>query len=113
RPVPRALWLRLGATLLGAGAVLALGRVPAIGIAEIPDAMALPGLAPHPLGLLAVGVTPFITSYALVELVALLVPSLRRRRVAGRAARAPLRLAADLLGIALAMVQAWVAAQQL
>lgn len=103
-PVPRALWLRLGVTLFAAAVVAGLGHV---GLGELAGIGPLWGLSPMPYGLIALGITPFVSSYAIVELVAVLVPALRRRRLGGRAARVPLRLAADLLGMALAMLQAW------
>lgn len=53
----------------------------------------------------ALGLTPWVSAFVLVELVALMVPSLRRRRDAGPEAREPLRRAALLLGVGLAAVQ--------
>ena len=51
------------------------------------------------------GLTPWLLAFAAVELAALALPPLRRRRQAGPRGRAPLRHAALLLGLGLALVE--------
>lgn len=63
-------------------------------------------LAPEFLSWAALGVQPFLTAFVVVEVVALVVPALRARRLAGAAARRPLTVAALWLGLALLLVQA-------
>ncbi|MCB9733451.1 MAG: hypothetical protein H6745_12670 [Deltaproteobacteria bacterium] len=106
--VPRSLRLRLVVTAIGVALIVALGYVSLLDVGDLPaEVVGAFRFAGSPFSLIAVGVTPFLTAYALVELVAVAVPGLRARRVGGREARAPLRLAADLLGLALALLAAY------
>jgi hypothetical protein len=56
---------------------------------------------------LAIGAEPFFTAAALVELVAVIVPRWRRRRISGPAARRPLAVASVVLGLLLAGMQSY------
>ncbi|MFH1810535.1 MAG: hypothetical protein ABIJ09_17470 [Pseudomonadota bacterium] len=63
-------------------------------------------LIPQGVSLLAVGITPFISAFVLVELVALMVPQWRCRRHGDPALRSALTRAALIVGVLVASVQA-------
>ncbi|MFZ5439746.1 MAG: hypothetical protein ACOZQL_07040 [Myxococcota bacterium] len=86
---------RWGLTLAAAAALVVLARLPLLGVPASVVGSAGPEL---PLRMLAVGMSPFVGSFVLVELFALVVPGLRQLRVGGREARAPLDRAAWGLG---------------
>jgi len=100
RPASRSLLLRLGVTCT------------CLSVVFVGDLLALPGawtvsdddflLLPRDATWMAFGLTPFIISFGLVELIALLTPGLRRRRLLGRRARRPLRYVGLVLGLGLA-----------
>lgn len=82
-----------------------LAFLPVVGL-NLPELLDTDPLLP-PLSLGMLGITPLLSGAVLVELFSLLLPSWRRRRIAGRAARAPIRRAALVLGLALAALQAY------
>ena len=96
-PVSSALWKRAAVSAGAVAAVLALERVP------MPGVDSFEGYVPAMLG--ALGLMPFISAFALVELVALAVPRWRPLRIGGHATRAKLRRAAFWLGVAFSVVQ--------
>lgn len=105
----RALWVRLLVTIAVPILAIALGAwLPVPGVADAlwrftPDAR-------PPLSIFALGLSPILTAYGLVELVAFVVPSLARLRHGDPAGRVRLERAARVLAIVLAVVQAfWVA----
>src|SRR5258706_9850392 len=100
---------RLGVTLLAPLVLLLLAN-------QLP----LPGVPPEFISLLdrthaeranvgvfSLGLTPVLTAYWLVEIVAFLVPRWSRLRHAGPEARAPLDRAARVVALLLAALQAW------
>ncbi|MCA9665687.1 MAG: hypothetical protein KC503_08875 [Myxococcales bacterium] len=97
----KALLVALGATLTS----IALAYVP------LPTARALVGsLTPQAwpnVGLLALGLTPLLAAFQLVELAALAVPRWRALRIGDAAARAKLTRVALFIGFAIAAVQAY------
>lgn len=96
-------WTRLAVTA-GAGALVALGlHLPLLGL----QTSVFGGGAEErlPLRLLEFGATPFLSGYVLVELVAVLVPGLRERRVGGARARAGLDRASLVVGALLLALQ--------
>ena len=82
-----------------------LAFLPVVGLNQ-PELLDTDPLLP-PLSLGMLGITPLLSGAVLVELFSLVLPSWRRRRIAGRAARAPIRRAALVLGLALASLQAY------
>ncbi len=82
-----------------------LAFLPVVGL-HLPELLDTDPLLP-PLSLGMLGITPLLSGAVLVELFSLLSPSWRRRRIAGRAARAPIRRAALVLGLALAALQTY------
>lgn len=84
--------------------VLLAARLPAPGIASDLLSGVAPGAEPK---LFAMGVTPIISAYILVELVALAVPALNRLRHAGQPGRARLDVAARVVMLLLAAFQAF------
>ncbi|MCE9573081.1 MAG: hypothetical protein K8W52_07985 [Deltaproteobacteria bacterium] len=110
---PGALGIRVAVTAFVPVAVWALGQIQLPGIDEngLAGTIAAGGRAPLTIG--AIGVTPIISAFVLIELLALVVPGWRRRRLGDRAMRAPLRTAVGVLATALAVVQAWFIVQYL
>jgi hypothetical protein len=99
--------VRIAVTIGVPIALLVLGGITLPGLD--PDAIAAltrTGAAPT-LTIGAVGATPILTAYVLIEVLALIVPGWRRRRGGDRATRTPLRNATALLAAAFAVVQAW------
>lgn len=104
----RTLAIRTAVTI-GAPALLVYARsipLPRLG----GDAANAFAHAPETISIVALGLTPVLLAYVLVEIVALAIPSLRARRHAGPAARAPLERAALRLAVAIALVQGWTVA---
>ena len=99
--------LRALLTVLGAVGVWALLRI------ALPFEPNLHGytddhiFAPHPFGLLMLGIAPWFTGFGLVELVAVCVPRLREIRIQGPNRRARLNAAGTAVGAVLALLQAW------
>lgn len=104
KPSPE-LWKRLGVVLAVPLALEAGSRVvlPGIERSELP-----PELAGAPaLGVLSLGMIPYLTAAALVELVAVLVPRWRALRISGPAGRARLHRATLGVTLLFATIQAW------
>ncbi len=78
---------------------------PQLALRGLPDEWL--ALGPARVNVLALGVTPLLTGAVLAELVALVVPGWRSRRLGGAAARRPIELLAAALTLVLAMAQAW------
>lgn len=95
--------VRLGWTFALPLAAAALGR-----IVQVPGVEAIENpFGPGPkVGVLALGVLPFVTAFVLVELAALLVPALARLRLEAEG-RAKLNRASRGLGVLLASAQAF------
>jgi SecY len=104
RPDPgNALWKRLAVTILGLALYAALARVPLPGL--IP---AEPGIPPlRQTGILALGITPLVTSFLLVELFAVFIPAGQRLRERGLAGRARLNRISLFLGLGVCLVQGY------
>ncbi|MGE0399249.1 MAG: hypothetical protein AB7T06_21235 [Kofleriaceae bacterium] len=98
-------WVRLGALLLAPLVVIGASAITAPGVDEEQLANTIGDASQFSLGML--GLTPLLTSFLLVELIATLVPSWRLRRHAGPSARLPFDLATLALAIALSVVQSW------
>lgn len=117
RPVQRPLaavapggipWARVGVTLLAPLAVVGASYVPAFGL----DGLGVPRgieMSQFHIGLL--GIMPVITAYVLVEMLAMFIPSWRRRRHAGEVARRPIAHAVPAVAVVLATLQAWALVQ--
>jgi hypothetical protein len=96
--------LRLGLTLLAPGALLLL---PSIGLPGV-DTSALPPAASNAaLGAFGLGLLPFFSAAAIVELVAAVVPRWSALRLNGPTGRARLARATAILGVFLAACQAY------
>lgn len=97
---------RLAVTLIAAVLIAAGLKIPLLGF----DTVALGNFAPDVeyasrFSLLSFGIAPFVTGFLLVELVALIIPALRGRRVGSALERAPLDKAALVLGAVFLLVQ--------
>lgn len=115
---PRGLGVRLALTIVPMIAlVFASGRLllPGIdeGIVRKMGEQSPLGLAPMNVGVFAIGVMAFVQAYALVELVALAVPALRRLRHGNPEGRVKLDRASRALGLVLATFQSFGIAVQL
>jgi preprotein translocase subunit SecY len=94
---------RLAVTVLLVLLVVACERIPLPGFDR--HAPAFP--RDFEFGLLALGLTPFLSAFLVVELIAAAVPALRWRRRSGPRGRGALVRSAVLLGIAFAAFQGW------
>jgi preprotein translocase subunit SecY len=98
-------WLRLVVLLLAPIAVIGASKIIAPGI----DSSRVYEITHDPsffsLGML--GLSPLLSSFFLVELVATIVPSWRRRRHAGPTARLPFDVAILVTAIVISILQAW------
>lgn len=94
--------VRLLVTVASALSVFALSRAPLFGMRQ---SVAGPSEDLSGLRLLQVGMAPFISGFLLVEIVALLLPPLRARRVGSAAERAPLNTIALILGSGMLVLQ--------
>jgi hypothetical protein len=103
-PLP---WSRIFVTLAAPLAIYAASQLPLLGLDydELAE-VAGPG-AKNMFNLGLLGLTPLITAYLLVEILALVIPGWRRRRHAGPDARAPLGHAVITLTFALLLFQTW------
>lgn len=101
RPGPTPPVARLGVTIAVAGIVVSLAQVPLAGL------RALAGAGGHeaPASILALGLTPIIAAFVVVELAALLLPAWRPLRLSGYPGRRQLGRLALLLAIPLTAVQ--------
>jgi len=103
RPEPgHGLGRRLAVTLLGLALYGAAGLVPLPGILREPGGPPL-----RYTGLLALGITPLLTGFLLVELFAVFIPAGQRLREGGLTGRARLNRGGLILGLAVAMIQAY------
>lgn len=122
RAPPRAVgplpWTRMFVTLLAPAAILALSRIPVFGVdyGELSGSDGTGGFLGmfntssdlrSTLNLGVLGVTPIVSAYVLVELLALAIPGWRRRRHAGPVARRPLDHAVAMLAFVLVLFQGW------
>jgi hypothetical protein len=131
RPVRRALparidgpapWNRLGITLVAPLAVYAVSQITALGIDEEELLYQFGGSwfgaegvdrFLETLSFGALGVLPVINAFIFVEVLALIVPSWRRRRHAGTEARTPINAAVVITAAMLLFVQGWFITQYL
>ena len=90
--------LRLAVTVAVVAGLLALARVRMPGLYDEAEGAGF--------SIATLGITPMVSAAVLIELLALLIPAWRRRRHAGYEARRPLRAAAAISAVALALVQA-------
>lgn len=98
--------VRLGVTLVAALLIGIGRRVPIFGLQTSVVGGSPSGVDPAAtFSLLAFGLAPFISGFLVVEFAALLIPSLRLRRVGGLRERAPLQAAAIAVGVVLLLVQ--------
>lgn len=99
---------RLLITLGASAALIGLARVPLPLLAELQATFAqmLPGRA-NSLGLMALGLTPFVSAAVNVEALVALVPRWRHLRRSGEAARQRLWRRTVIVGLILASVQAF------
>jgi len=100
-------WGRLVATLGAPLLTILAGRilVPGLDRDWLDEMLALGGGSRRALSVVALGLTPVLTAFVLVEVAALLVPPWRKLRTGGR--RMPLLLAALGLSALLAGLQGW------
>ena len=110
-PLP---WQRILATLAAPASILIVARIPIYGV----NMDGGPGFEAmfrqsSTLSIGALGIMPVITAAFIVELVALAVPSWRRRRHAGPVARFPITLASAVTAVLLIVIQGWGIAQYL
>jgi hypothetical protein len=95
-------------TIAVVGVLLALRWVPLPTLTqEGRDYLLLGDQRPAAYSVATLGILPLLSASVVVELLALVIPGWRRRRLAGYAARGPLRLAAGILATAVALAQAW------
>lgn len=100
-------WSRIFVTLMGPLAIYIASKIPVLGIDydELAEVAGAGSRDMFNIGLL--GLMPVISSYVLVELIALVIPGWRRRRHGSPDARAPLGHAVVALTFALLMFQSW------
>ena len=103
-------------TLLGPLVVIATLFIPLPGISEdfrdlLSNARGLPPSTPLTIG--AIGLTPFFFAFAIVELVAALIPRWRPLRTSGAMGRAKLAFPVAVLGTVFALLQAFSMARYL
>jgi hypothetical protein len=103
-PLP---WRRIAVTLCAPLAIYIASKIPVLGIdydelAEVAGPDAAKGL-----DLSFLGLTPVLTAYILIEILALSIPGWRRRRHAGADARKPLGHAVIALTFVLVLFQTW------
>ncbi|MEZ4308096.1 MAG: hypothetical protein R3F14_08635 [Polyangiaceae bacterium] len=96
---------RIAVTIGGALFVVGLWRVPVVGV-DLGGLQELGASGPGRMNLAALGLLPVILGYGLAELVALLVPSLGRRRHGGPDGRATIHRMAAIVALAIALFQA-------
>ncbi len=94
-------WVRVAVMLAAPLLVALLGRVDAPGL----DLEGFEGSGAD-FGVFALGLTPALSAYVVVEVLALLVPRWRRVRFAGLAGRAPIERAARIVTVLFAVSQA-------
>lgn len=94
---------RIIVTLFAAVVLLAGRLVPLIGA----DRALAPEELQRPPTFLYFGLVPFVSAFTLVEVIALVVPPLRRRRVGNTRERAPLDLASWVLSLVFVAVQSF------
>ncbi len=106
-------WCRILVTLTGPLAIYVASKIPVLGVdyEELADVMGPGSRDMFNIGLL--GLSPVLSAYILVEIVALVIPGWRRRRHAGPDARAPLGHAVIALTFALILFQSWMIMQYL
>lgn len=120
-PLP---WSRLFVTLLAPVAIVALSHVPLLGVDydELAGSDGTGGLLGmfnmssdlrSTLNIGVLGVTPIVSAYVLVELLALAIPGWRRRRHAGPVARRPVDHAVAMLAFVLVLFQGWMVVRYL
>jgi preprotein translocase subunit SecY len=111
---------RVFVTLLAPVALYAVTRIFALGINEEElehivtkgsDGWSRGAIQSFSFG--ALGIMPVISAFIFVEVIALFVPSWRRRRHAGPDARAPISAAAVMTAITLIVLQSWFVTQYL
>ncbi len=112
-PLP---WSRLGVTLLAPAVILVLSHVTVLGIDteeylfRVGGAGWLGAMRSDPMQYISVGALgfmPILSSFVLVELLAVVIPGWRRRRHAGPLAREPIWLTAIFVSALLVAVQGW------
>lgn len=96
-PLP---WHRILVTLVAPAALILVGKLTIYGADDF-------GFGVKTVGIGSLGITPFVTSAVIIEVVALLIPSWRARRHAGADARIPLTLATAFATIGLVCLQGW------
>jgi hypothetical protein len=96
-------WNRVAVSALALLACVGLTHLPLPGTAELAGGGIM---GPTAIGILALGIGPVVSAYALVELLALLVPAWRTARLSGHGGRARLRRVAIPLSALIAVVQA-------
>lgn len=107
--MPRPLLTRLVVTLLVVLGLLAGTHIPPPLVA--PELLAIGSDmgfdAAHAMGPLSLGIVPYLTAYVLVEIVALIAPGWRQRRLQSDAVRSTLKRAALLLGALASALQGY------
>jgi len=107
--MPRPLLIRLVVTLLVGLGLLAGTHIPPPLVS--PQLLAMGGdvgfNAARALGPLSLGITPYLTAFVLVEIVALIAPNWRQRRHQSAALRATLKRAALMLGVLASALQSY------
>jgi hypothetical protein len=103
RPFP---WRRLAVTLIAPLALIVGGTIDLPGVNGVEIAHIMRGAATDQFSVIALGVMPIITSFLLVEVVALAVPRWRWRRHDARG-RIALGKAVAVVSIVIALVQAY------
>jgi hypothetical protein len=104
-PRPRSPWVALALTLLAPFALFFAQRVTLPGVDESTLENSI--LARGYLGILALGITPFLTAAFVVEFAALIVPPWRHLRHGGPQGRRKLSRATVVLALGLAVFQAY------
>ncbi len=107
RPWPRSLERRVGVTFLIGGALLAAFWLPSPFLDLLPSVSMSGDSLEETTRPLSLGVRPFIVAFVLVELVALIIPAIRRRRLTSVVVRKRLWLAALIAGACLALFQSY------
>jgi hypothetical protein len=107
----RALAVPIAVTVVGVGVIEYLAGVFLPGLTlhlrDMVDGFATIDDARRPVSPVALGATPVVTAYMLVELVAWAIPALRARRLGTSVERAPLELAVAIAAFVLALMQSY------
>jgi SecY translocase len=107
RSWPRSLERRVGVTFLIGGALLAAFWLPSPFLDLVPSVSMSDNSLEETMRPLSLGVRPFIVAFVLVELVALIIPAIRRLRLTSVIVRKRLWLAALITGVCLALFQSY------